>query len=59
MGKTLDSECVFQQWREQPRTSPPLLFGVVVLPLCDPMNSSTPGFFVLHHLPEFAQIRVH
>ena len=23
--------------------------------LCDPMNCSTPGFPVLHHLPEFAQ----
>ena len=27
--------------------------------LCDPMNCSTPGFPVLHHLPEFAQTRVH
>ena len=26
---------------------------------CDPMDSSTPGFPVLHYLPEFAQIRVH
>ena len=25
--------------------------------LCDPMNCSTPGFAVLHHLPEFAQTR--
>ena len=24
--------------------------------LCDPMNCSTPGFPVLHYLPEFAQI---
>ena len=28
------------------------------LTLCDP-NSSTPGFPVLHHLPEFAQTHVH
>ena len=28
-------------------------------PLCDPMNCSTPGFPVLHHLPEFAQTHVH
>ena len=28
-------------------------------PLCDPMDCSTPGFPVLHHLPEFAQTRVH
>ena len=29
------------------------------LTLCNPMNCSTPGFPVLHHLSEFAQIRVH
>ena len=27
--------------------------------LCDPMDCSTPGFSVLHHLLEFAQIHVH
>ena len=27
--------------------------------LCDPMDCSTPGFPVLHHLPKFAQIHVH
>ena len=27
--------------------------------LCDPMDCSTPGFPVLHHLLEFAQIPVH
>ena len=27
--------------------------------LCDPMDCSTPGFPVLHCLPEFAQIHVH
>ena len=27
--------------------------------LCDPMNCSTPGFPILHYLPEFAQIQVH
>ena len=27
--------------------------------LCDPMDCSTPGFPVLHYLPEFAQVRVH
>ena len=27
--------------------------------LCDPMVCSTPGFPVLHHLPEFAQTHVH
>ena len=29
------------------------------LTLCDPMNCSTPGFPVLHHLPELAQTPVH
>ena len=27
--------------------------------LCNPMNCSTPGFPVLHYLPEFAQTHVH
>ena len=27
--------------------------------MCNPMDCSTPGFPVLHHLPEFAQIYVH
>ena len=27
--------------------------------LCNPMDSSTPSFPVLHHLPEFAQSHVH
>ena len=27
--------------------------------LCDPMNCSTPGFPVPHHLPEFVQVHVH
>ena len=26
--------------------------------LCDPMDCSTPGFPVLHHLPELAQTHV-
>ena len=29
------------------------------LTLCDHMDCSTPGFPVLHHLPEFAQIHAH
>ena len=29
------------------------------LTLCDPMGCSTPGFPVLHHLPEFALAHVH
>ena len=27
--------------------------------LCDPMNRSTPGLPVHHHLPEFTQTHVH
>ena len=27
--------------------------------LCDPMDCSTPGFLVLHQLPELAQTHVH
>ena len=29
------------------------------LTLCDPMDYSTPGFPVLHYLPDFAQTHVH
>ena len=29
------------------------------LTLCDPMTCSTPGFLVLHYLPEFAQTHIH
>ena len=29
------------------------------LTVCNPMNCSTPGFFVVHHLPELAQTHVH
>ena len=29
------------------------------LTLCDPMDCSTPGFPVLHHLPELAQTHIH
>ena len=31
----------------------------VVSDFCDPMNRSTPGFPVLHNLPEFAQTNAH
>ena len=34
-----------------------LLFSRSVT-LCDPMDCSTSGFSILHHLPEFAQIHV-
>ena len=42
---------------------PSLAFVVVHLVshvrLCDPMDCSTPGFPVFHHLPELAQTYVH
>ena len=34
-------------------------FSPSVVSLCDPMNRSTPGLPVHHHLPEFTQTHVH
>ena len=34
-------------------------FSMLCLPLCNPMDCSTPGFPVLHYLPKFAQTHVH
>ena len=42
--------------------SPSVQFGSVAQScptLCDPMNRSTPGLSVHHHLPEFTQTHVH
>ena len=36
-----------------------LLFSHSVVSLCDPMDCSTPGFPLLHHLPGLAQTHVH
>ena len=36
-----------------------LLFSQLYLTLWDPMDCSTPGFAVLHYLPEFTQTHVH
>ena len=36
-----------------------LLFSCSVMSLCDPVDCSTPGFLVLHHLLESAQTHVH
>ena len=41
---------------------PHILFSSVAQPcltFCNPMDCSTPGFPVLHNLPEFAQTHVH
>ena len=39
--------------------SPQVQFSRSVVSLCDPMDCSTPGLPVRHHLPELAQTRVH
>ena len=47
------------------RTPPPLTQNIccsviqLCPTLCDPMDSSTPGFPFLHHLPELTQTHVH
>jgi len=49
-------------WRESESVSRSVQFSSVVQScptLCDPMNCSTPGFPVHHHLPEFTQTHVH
>ena len=48
--------------REGVASTPTLHFAVRLLSrvqLCNPMDCSTPGFPVLHRLPEFAQTHVH
>ena len=36
-----------------------IVLSLSCLALCDPMDCSTPGFPVLHYLPEFVQNHVH
>ena len=36
-----------------------LLFGCSVMSDCEPMDCSTPGFSLLHHLLAFAETHVH
>ena len=53
-GKTCQLQIVFSMWYVQ--------FSSVAqscLTLCNPMNCSTPGFAVLHHLLEVGQTHVH
>ena len=38
---------------------PRIVAAQLYLTLCDPMDGNTPGFPVLHHLPELAQTHVH
>ena len=61
MGKTRD---LFKKVRDTKGTfhSSSVQFSSVAqscLTLCDPMNCSTPGLPVHHHLPEFTQTHVH
>ena len=49
-------------YRVNPRINMPVQFSSVAqscLTLCDPMNRSTAGLPVHHHLPEFTQTHVH
>ena len=59
-GKVLPT---YSLWYQQSIYTLPLLFLLLVAQscpiLCNPMDCSTPGFPVLHYLPEFAQIHVH
>ena len=48
--------------RINPRQNTPVQFSSVAQScptLCDPMNCSTPGLPVHHHLPEFTQTHIH
>ena len=55
------------QWKHNPeqtcisctRGSLWLLFSHCCVPLCEPIDGSTPGSSVLHHLPELAQTHAH
>ena len=52
-------------YHQLPSTKSSTVFDVVahsvshVLTLCDPMDCSTPGFPVLHYLPESVETRIH
>ena len=55
------SDPVATRWRSPPSPDTLLLLFITKScpTLCDPMDCSTPGFPVLHHLPELAQTLVH
>ena len=58
-GKVLPT---YSLWYQQSIYTLPLLLLLVAQScpiLCNPMDCSTPGFPVLHYLPEFAQMHVH
>ena len=53
--------CLFQQslWSHPPREAIAVVQSLSRVRLCNPMDCSTPGFPVLHYLPELAQTYVH
>ena len=63
----MDSECMAESLRYPPENIKTLLISYCCccsvaqscLTLCNPMDCSTPGFPVLHHLLKFAQVHVH
>ena len=60
-GVTVHHRCVFGSGYPglHPKDRPHCSVTQSHLTLCDPMDCSTPGFPVLHHIPELAQTQVH
>ena len=62
-GRDLGTKLRDRVWAAMAGRAPRSSFAVVVQSLCpilcNPMDYSMPGFPVLHHLPELAQIYVH
>ena len=61
LGLCLDYTPALKFWPSTSFTFPGRCCSVaqLFLTLCDPKDCSTPGFPVLHYLPEFAQTHVH
>ena len=56
---SMGSQRVRHNWETKQRLCCCCLVAKLCLRLCDPVDCSTPGFPVLHHLPELAQTRAH
>ena len=61
LGSSLSSGFLVLAQPQGQQTQPNCVHSFAQLgpPLCNPMGCSTPGFLVLHYLPEFAQTHVH
>ena len=60
LGQLRELEFCSTEWEKWVQGSKRFQFSSVqFLSLCDPMDCGTPGFPVLHHVPEFAQTHVH